>query len=70
MILESITICFQRIHIFVNTTIYSACLVPVNCVIIYYMADCVADQTALDLVRSDELRLILAAYQDKVRAGS
>lgn len=36
--------------------------------IISCLADCVADQTALDLVRSDELRLILAAYQDKVRA--
>lgn len=36
--------------------------------IISFVADCVADQTALDLVRSDELRMILAAYQDKVRA--
>lgn len=32
------------------------------------MADGFADQTALDLVRSDELRHILAAYQDKVMA--
>lgn len=32
------------------------------------MTDCAADQTALDLACSDELRLILAAYQDKVRA--
>lgn len=40
---------------------------PVYCTIIYCMADCVADQTALDLIRSDELRLILAAYQVKVR---
>lgn len=32
------------------------------------MTDCVADQTALDLACSDELRLILAAYQDKVGA--
>lgn len=30
------------------------------------MADCVVGQTALDLACSEELRLILAAYQDKV----
>lgn len=30
------------------------------------MAACVAGQTALDLASSEELRLILAAYQDKV----
>lgn len=64
VILEYITICFQKIH----TTLCSARFVPVYCMIIYCMADCVADQTALDLVRSDELRTILAAYQDKVRA--
>lgn len=30
------------------------------------MADCVVGQTALDLACSEELRLILTAYQDKV----
>lgn len=37
-------------------------------VMIYCTADCFADQTALDLVCSDELRAILAAYQAKVSA--
>lgn len=34
------------------------------------MADDVAEQTALDLVRSDELKHIVAAYQDKVGADN
>ncbi len=65
--LEPISVCFQRIHIVVNTTVSSASFVSVYCVIISFMAGCVAGQTALDLVRTDELRLILAAYEDKVR---
>lgn len=32
------------------------------------MNGCISDQTALDLARNEELRLILAAYQVKVRA--
>lgn len=35
---------------------------------VYCTADCFADQTAFDLVRSVELRPILAAYQDEVSA--
>lgn len=34
----------------------------------YYMTGCISEQTALDLARNEELRLILAAYQVKVRA--
>ena len=52
---------------FANRTICSASFVPLYCMIMSCVADCVADQTPLDLVRCDELRLILAAYQDQVR---
>lgn len=65
VILESITIFFQGIQ----TTVCPARFVPGHCMIIYCMVNCVADQTPLDLVRSNELRQILAAYQDKVRAN-
>lgn len=50
---------FIRIHI----TFLKVMLMSDSC-----MIDCIADQTALDLACSDELRLILAAYQDKVGA--
>lgn len=39
-----------------------------KCVVVFVVVDrCPAGQTAADLVRSEELRLILAAYRNKVR---
>lgn len=34
------------------------------------MTDDIADQTALDLARTDDLKQILGAYEDKVSAHS